>query len=55
MGDDAFFAFLKDYANRFAYQRVTARDFFAVLRGHTDMDLTPLLDKYFDPAYLPSN
>jgi len=55
IGDDAFFAFLKDYANRFAYQRVTARDFFAVLQGHTDMDLTPLLDKYFDPAYLPSN
>lgn len=55
MGDDAFFAFLKDYASRFAYQRVTARDFFAVLRDHTEMDLTPLLDRYFDPAYLPSN
>lgn len=53
VGDDAFFAFLKDYATQFAYQRATTRDFFDVLKQHTSVDLTPLLQKYFDPALYP--
>jgi len=51
VGDEAFFAFLSDYADQFAYQRATADDFFAVLRQHTQADLTALTDQYFDPDY----
>jgi hypothetical protein len=52
VGKDAFFSFLRDYADRYAYQRATERDFFAVLRQHTSVDLNPLIEKYFDPAFL---
>jgi hypothetical protein len=51
VGDEAFFAFLSDYADQFANQRATADDFFAVLRQHTQADLTALTDQYFDPDY----
>jgi hypothetical protein len=47
MGDQAFFAFLKDYATKFAGQVVLSEDFFALLGQHTQADLTPLLKQYF--------
>jgi hypothetical protein len=47
MGDDAFFAFLKDYAQRHAGGIATRQSFFAVLREHTSQDLSPLISKYF--------
>ena len=50
MGDEAFFAFLKDYAAQYAHRQATGRDFFALLSAHTTADLQPLLDEYFDPA-----
>lgn len=34
IGDEAFFAFLKDYASRFDGQQVTAQDFFLTLEAH---------------------
>jgi aminopeptidase N len=50
VGDEAFFAFLKDYQSRFRGKLATTADFFGVLREHTRADLTPLLDTYFaDP------
>jgi hypothetical protein len=52
VGDEAFFGFLRDYADRFAYQRATSSDFFEILRQHTTVDLSPLIEKYFDPAFL---
>jgi aminopeptidase N len=47
VGDDIFFAFLKDYAERYAGKIATRGDFFGVLAQHTDVDLAPLLAKYF--------
>jgi hypothetical protein len=49
MGDEAFFAFLRDYASRFANQQVTVADFFAMLQEHTTKDLSRLRGKYFTP------
>lgn len=51
VGDPAFFAFLKDYANRYAHQRVSAEDFFSTLRLHTNTDFSDILRKYFKNVY----
>lgn len=48
VGDEVFFAFLKDYAIQYAHKRATAQDFFALLHQHSPADLTPLLTIYFD-------
>ena len=47
VGDKAFFAFLKDYTERFAGQVAMREDFFALLTQHTSEDLGPLKTKYF--------
>jgi hypothetical protein len=47
MGDAAFFAFLKDYATRYAGQVALSEDFFALLAQHTQVDLQPVKQKYF--------
>jgi hypothetical protein len=46
-GDEAFFAFLKDYAQGSSGKIATQADFFAALSRHTDVDLAPLIAKYF--------
>jgi aminopeptidase N len=51
VGDDAFFAFLQDYATRYARGRATAADFFALLRQHTDKDLSDIMQKYLQGQY----
>jgi hypothetical protein len=48
IGDEAFFAFLKDYATQYAGQIALGRDFFALLSQHTQADLGPLLSQYFE-------
>jgi hypothetical protein len=50
IGEDAFFAFLQDYATRNAHQLATAKDFFAILREHTAADMSELLTIYFQSA-----
>jgi hypothetical protein len=47
IGDEAFFAFLKDYATQYAHQIVTGADFFNLLKQHTNQDLTALISQYF--------
>ena len=47
MGDDAFFAFLRDYAEKSAYGIATRADFFTILKSHTSKDLSGLLATYF--------
>ncbi len=47
IGDTAFFAFLKDYASRYAQRQASAKDFFAVLSEHTQVDISDLLKEYF--------
>ena len=51
MGDDAFFAFLKDYASRYSHGRATSADFFALVREHTNADISDLIAAYFSGSY----
>ncbi len=46
-GDEAFFAFLRDYAHQFTGKIATSQDFFSILRKHTHADLIDLLAQYF--------
>jgi aminopeptidase N len=50
-GEQAFFAFLADYRQRYTYQLASGAGFFETLRQHTPVDLTPLIEKYFRAAY----
>lgn len=47
MGDEAFFAALRAYASRFAYQQADGVGFWEVIREHTTQDLSPVLREYF--------
>jgi len=51
MGDEAFFAFLKDYYTQYEGKFVTGADFFKVLREHTSADISDLMTKYFQHMY----
>ncbi len=51
VGDDVYFAFLKDYAARYAHKHVTAADFFATLRLHTNTDFSDIIQKYLRSTY----
>jgi len=51
MGDDAFYAFLQDYASRYGRGRATAYDFFAVARQNTTADISDLIAAYFRGSY----
>ena len=46
IGDEAFFATLRDYVGRYAYRQADAAGFFDLLRQHTTLDLQPVLAKY---------
>jgi hypothetical protein len=47
VGDEAFFAFLKDYAAQLAGKRASSADFFSILRQHTSADLSDIISLYF--------
>jgi hypothetical protein len=47
IGDQAFFAFIKDYAAQMSHRRATANDFFTILRQHTSKDISDLIAAYF--------
>jgi hypothetical protein len=47
IGDEAFFAFLRDYYTRNRGRIVTADDFFTLLNQHTSADYSDLLKTYF--------
>jgi aminopeptidase N len=51
MGDDAFFAFLRDYCSRYSRGRATTYDFFAVARQNTTADISDLIAAYFRGSY----
>ena len=51
VGDEIFFAFLKDYYNQSVGKRVTSADFFRIFRENTAADITPLLLTYFKNTY----
>ncbi|MGC9346662.1 MAG: M1 family metallopeptidase [Anaerolineae bacterium] len=47
LGDEAFFDFVRAYRQYGEGDLVTGEDFFAVLRTSTDVDLDPLVGRYF--------
>ena len=47
IGDETFFAFLKDYAAQMDGKIADSTDFFRILNEHSQADLTSLLAKYF--------
>jgi hypothetical protein len=50
IGDQAFFSFIKDYANRSKqnpYALANTSNFFEILSDHTNEDISPLLNEYF--------
>ena len=51
VGDEIFFAFLKDYYTQFAGRRATAADFFRVFREHSAADISDLMTEYFQNPY----
>jgi Peptidase family M1 domain len=51
IGDEAFFAFLKDYASQMDSKIATPQDFFAILRQHTSVDFSDLIATYFTNSY----
>jgi hypothetical protein len=51
MGDDNFYAFLKDYASRYSRGRVTTADFFNTIRAHTQADISDMMMNYFLGSY----
>ena len=51
IGDDAFFAFLNDYATQMDGKIARPADFFSILRQHTSVDFSDLLSAYFQRSY----
>ncbi len=51
VGDDAFFAFLRDYAASYGGGRASGDDFFATLRRHTNKDFSDILQTYMQGQY----
>jgi hypothetical protein len=48
IGDEAFFAFLRDYTTELSFKRSTPDDFFRILHAHTgDVDIYDILGEYF--------
>lgn len=47
MGDEGFFAGLREYVQRYAYRQADGAGFLEVMRRHSDKDLEPLVLKYF--------
>ena len=50
MGDEVFFAALRDYAGRYAYGQADAAGFWTIIRAHTEQEMEPLMRKYFGKA-----
>jgi aminopeptidase N len=50
MGDELFYAFLREYARRGTHHEVTGDDFFSHLAEHLTADWGTLMHTYFDPA-----
>ncbi|MCS7010418.1 MAG: M1 family metallopeptidase [Anaerolineales bacterium] len=51
LGDEAFFAFLREYAAQMSGKIASDEDFFRILASHTQVDLSDLLQKYFRPGH----
>jgi hypothetical protein len=47
MGDEGFFAALKEYARRYAYRQADGAGFLEIMRQHSSQDPAPVIEKYF--------
>jgi aminopeptidase N len=47
LGDETYFAFLRDYVQAYKYDLVTKQDFWNMVTSYTDADLTELYTEYF--------
>lgn len=47
IGDQAFFAFLRDYTAKYAHSIATTENFFSTLKDHTSQNLDSLISAYF--------
>ena len=47
VGDEAFFAFLRDYVAQMSGKIATKEDFFRILGEHSQVDIAPLMKTYF--------
>jgi hypothetical protein len=50
IGDESFFAFLKEYVQTYRYDIATSADFWTLLGEHTDLDLSSLIEEYFSKS-----
>ena len=53
VGDEAFFATLKDYAALYSQKLATGKDFFTVLAKHSSADISGLVKTYFQNNPMP--
>ncbi len=53
IGDEVFFAFLRNYLQRYSYKQATTRDFFRILQQHTPIAFDDLLHTYFKQPIVP--
>ena len=51
IGDEAFFAFLQDYLAQERGKIATADDFFSIFHQHTDVDISDLVQEYFQNSH----
>ncbi|HTO99939.1 MAG TPA: M1 family aminopeptidase [Anaerolineales bacterium] len=51
IGDEAFFAFLKDYLAQENGKIASANDFFNILKAHTTVDYSDIVRQYFQNVY----
>jgi aminopeptidase N len=51
MGDEAFFAFMRQYSDELKNKVATPQDFFRILRENTSADLEGLISTYFQGTY----
>lgn len=51
IGDQDFIAFLKDFVTQFAHRHATTQDFFTVLRQHTTVDISDIIQVYFSNSH----
>jgi hypothetical protein len=51
IGNDAFFAFLKDYAAQMSYRRSSPQDFFRILATYSRSDLSDIISSFFNHQY----
>jgi hypothetical protein len=48
MGEESFFAFIRDYSDQMSYKIATSDDFFRILYSHSSADISDIIATYFE-------